>query len=245
MKLVECTLSVLYSARMRATIPGHWLALMIRRWLRLLRPLLTFSAFQDFRVVNGMANNKQDDDAGQNKARKRSYGDFFAWPHNRQLEEWAIVDLLKESLEKANAGFFHGVIARGQGNDPPDCEAVLQDGGKLGIEVTELVDTEAIMAHMNGNTQHTAQWDEDKLITAVNKRLQIKDASKNIKGGPYETYILLIHTDEPQLSYDYVNPIIEGYKFSVAGLIDRAFLLMSYDEKYQSCPYIELTLSAF
>jgi hypothetical protein len=43
----------------------------------------------------------------QSKQKKRGYSDFFAWPVDRQLEEWAIVDSLKESLEKANAGFFN------------------------------------------------------------------------------------------------------------------------------------------
>lgn len=176
------------------------------------------------------------------KHKKRGYGDFFAWPVDRQLEEWAIVDSLKESLEKANAGFFNSLVARGRGNDPPDCEAVLTGGGKLGVEVTELVDPEAIMAYKSGDTGHSAEWDEPKLIKSIALRLQVKEIAKNIKGGPYDLYMLVIHTDEPRLTYDYTYPILSRHTFRFYSLIDRAFLLMSYDENYQCCPYIELNI---
>jgi hypothetical protein len=179
------------------------------------------------------------DQVGQ---KKRGYSDFFAWPVNRQLEEWAIVDSLKESLEKANAGFFNSLVARGQGNDPPDCEANLFEGGKLGIEVTELVDPAAILAYKNGDTNQFAEWGEDKLIKSIAHRLKTKDNSTNIKGGPYDQYILVIHTDEPLLSFDYTYPLLSNTRFQYYSLIDRAFLLMSYDEKHQCCPFIELNI---
>ncbi|MEQ1483988.1 hypothetical protein [Methyloglobulus sp.] len=180
----------------------------------------------------------------QGKQKKRGYSDFFAWPVDRQLEEWAIVDSLKESLEKANAGFFNALLARGRGNDPPDCEAILFDGGRLGIEVTELVDAEAIMAYKNGNTGQQAEWSEHKLTSSITQRLEVKNASKNIKGGPYDLYMLVIHTDEPLLNFDYTYPLLSEYPFKSYSLIDRAFLLMSYDEKYQCCPFIELNIKA-
>jgi len=176
------------------------------------------------------------------RQKKRGYSDFFAWPEDRQLEEWAIVDSLKESLEKANAGFFNSLIARGRGNDPPDCEALLVEGGKLGIEVTELVDPDAIMAYKSGNTDQWAQWSEHKLLKSITQRLEVKEASKNIKGGPYEQYVLVIHTDEPLLSYDYAYPLLSHHHFKFYSLINRAFLLMSYDPKYHCCPYIELNI---
>jgi hypothetical protein len=179
------------------------------------------------------------DQAGQ---KKRGYSDFFAWPVDRQLEEWAIVDSLKESLEKANAGFFNSLVARGRGNDPPDCEALLFEGGKLGIEVTELVDPVAIMAYKNGNTNQWAEWSEAKLINSITQRLEVKDVSKNIKGGPYDLYMLVIHTDEPILNFDYTYPILSEYPFGFYSLISRAFLLMSFDEKYRCCPFIELNI---
>jgi hypothetical protein len=176
--------------------------------------------------------------------KKRGYSDFFAWPLDRQLEEWAIVDSLEESLEKANAGFFNALVARGRGNDPPDCEAMLLDGGKLGIEVTELVDPAAIMAYKSGDTDQKAEWSEAKLINSITKRLAVKDASNNIKGGPYDLYMLVIHTDESALNFDFTYPLLSKSVFQFYSLINRAFLLMSYDEKYECCPFIELNIKA-
>lgn len=181
---------------------------------------------------------------GQARQKKRGYSDFFTWPVDRQLEEWAIVDSLKESLEKANAGFFNSLVARGRGNDPPDCEAALYEGGRLGIEVTELVDPVAIMAYKNGDTNQQAEWGEHKLINSITQRLEVKDVPKNIKGGPYDLYMLVIHTDEPALSFDYAYPLLSKFPFQFYSLIDRAFLLMSYDEKHQCCPFIELNIKA-
>jgi hypothetical protein len=189
-----------------------------------------------------LGENNQNQPLDQVGQKKRGYSDFFAWPVDRQLEEWAIVDSLKESLEKANAGFFNSLVARGRGNDPPDCEANLFEGGKLGIEVTELVDPAAILAYKNGDTNQHAEWGEDKLIKSIAHRLKTKDNSTNIKGGPYDQYILVIHTDEPLLSFDYTYPLLASTRFQYYSLIDRAFLLMSYDEKHQCCPFIELNI---
>jgi hypothetical protein len=190
-----------------------------------------------------MANKKTPQNTGLPRQLKRGYSDFFTWPVDRQLEEWAIAEALKESLEKSNAAFFNALIARGRGNDPPDCEAVLLEGGKLGIEVTELVDPHAILAYKNGDTRQQAVWGEAKLVNALCERIRIKDIADNVKGGPYDQYMLLVHADEPMLDYDYLNPLLADIHFPAYHLINRAFLLMSYDKKYQCCPYIELTLN--
>lgn len=172
----------------------------------------------------------------------RGYSDFFAYPEDRELEELRIVHSLKESLEITNVAFFDQASTRGRGNDPPDCEALLFDGRRLGVEVTELVDPEAIMAYKNGARMHWAEWDENKLISSITRRLKAKDIAKNIKGGPYDIYMVIIHTDEPILNFDYTFPILSDYPFRYYSVIDRAFLLMSYDPKYQCCPYIELNI---
>ncbi len=190
-----------------------------------------------------MANKKPPQTESLPRQQKRGYGDFFAWPQDRQLEEWAIVEALKESLEKANAAFFKGLVVRGRGNDPPDCEAVLLEGGKLGIEVTELVDPSAILAYKNGDTLQKAEWEKTKLVAAITQRLRVKDVADKVKGGPYDLYILVIHTDEPMLNFDYTYPLLSGLSFPLCALIKRAFLLMSYDDAHRCCPYLELNLA--
>src|SRR4030042_6156411 len=81
-------------------------------------------------------------------ARSRGYADSFEWRPDRDLEEYSVVKLFCEALEKEGKSFIdsNSIFRRGRGNDPPDCEANDLDGNLIGVEVTELVDPQAIIA---------------------------------------------------------------------------------------------------
>lgn len=83
-------------------------------------------------------------------AKARGYADFFGWATDRDLEEWGVVSSLGESLQADNALFFSNLVRRGRPKDPPDCEARTESGERLAIEVTELVDGQAIQAFKEG-----------------------------------------------------------------------------------------------
>lgn len=175
-------------------------------------------------------------------ANSRGYADHFGWPPDRDIEEYSVVKALCNSLEKEGNFFIdcNSITIRGRGKDPPDCEAKDVDGNNIGVEVTELVDPNAIMAFKKNQVYEWAEWDKAKLVDAINKRLDTKNTPERIKGGPYEKYILIIHTDEPILDVDYANNLLKKHRFNKRELIDRAFLLISYDPRYQTDPYIEL-----
>jgi hypothetical protein len=175
-------------------------------------------------------------------AKSRGYADHYGWFPNRDLEEYGIVKAFCEALEKESKSFLdiNSIMMRGRGNDPPDCEAKDVDGNNVGIEVTELVDPAAIIAFRKENIYNWAEWDKDKLLNAINTRLDKKNTRTRIKGGPYSKYILIIHTDEPILNVDYANGLLNNYYFARRDLIDRAFLLISYDPRYKTDPIIEL-----
>ncbi|MFX0209772.1 MAG: hypothetical protein ACFFDT_27570 [Candidatus Hodarchaeota archaeon] len=175
-------------------------------------------------------------------AKSRGYADSFGWPPNRDLEEYGVVKLFCEALEKEGKPFIdnNSIISRGRGNDPPDCEANDLDGNLIGIEVTELVDPEAIIAFKKDQVYEWAEWDKTKLIDAINNRLDAKDIPGQVKGGSYASYILIIHTDEPVLNADYAKALLKKYHFPKRVLIDRAFLFIFYDPIYKTYPYIEL-----
>ena len=177
-------------------------------------------------------------------AEKRGYADFWDWPLDRDIGERGVVKNFCEALEKRGEVFLNSatVVSRGQGNDPPDCEARDLDGNLVGIEVTELVDPKAIQAVKVGQPYAWAEWDSPKLIAAVNDRLHKKDVPGRIKGGPYKSYVLLIHTDEPILNEHYVKVLLKKTCFAKRNLIDRAFLLISYDPESRSYPFLELNL---
>src|SRR5690349_15183171 len=84
------------------------------------------------------------------RVQARGYADFFGWPQSRDVEEYGVVSALAESRQASGALFFTRLLARGRGNDPPDCEAEDEVGNRIAIEVTELVDAKAINAYKQG-----------------------------------------------------------------------------------------------
>jgi len=175
-------------------------------------------------------------------AKGRGYADSFGWPPDRDLEEYSVVKAFCESLEKGNNSFLdsNSIMSRGRGNDPPDCEVKDLDGNIIGIEVTELVDPEAIIAFKKKQVYEWAEWDKAKLIDAINNRLDAKNIPDRIKGGPYKSCFIIIYTDEPVLNADYIKELLKGYRFGKRNLIDRAFLIMFFDPIYKTYPCIEL-----
>ena len=178
-------------------------------------------------------------------ARKRGYADFFCWPPNRDLEEFGIVSEFCESLEKNGQLFFNrdSVKGRGRGNDPPDFEAKDLLGNYIGIEVTELVDFAAIETLKNTGVYEWAEWDRAKIIRVIDERLSAKDKPAQVKGGPYVSYVIIIHTDEPSLNVSYITSLLKDVRFTKRKLIDRAFLFLSPDPEIKIYPYVELEFS--
>ena len=175
-------------------------------------------------------------------ARSRSYADSFECRPERDLEEYSVVKLFCEALEKEGKSFIDSssIFSRGRGNDPPDCEANDHDGNLIGIEVTELVDPHAIAASNKDHGYDWAEWDKTKLIDAISDRLEEKDIPGQIKGGPYTSYILIIYTDEPVLNAGYAKALLKEYRFSRPNLISKAFLFIFFDPLYKTYPCIEL-----
>ena len=173
-------------------------------------------------------------------AKRRGYADHFGWPIDRDIEECGVVQDLCRSLEKDSKSFISNVRRRGRGNDPPDCEGQGHDGQRIGIEVTELVDSDAIKAFKTSGQYRLADWDKEKLVMAIDHRLDAKNVPDRIKDGPYDSYIVVIHTDELLLDVDSVKSMLGAQKFAKRSLIDRAFLLFSYDPRFQIYPHMEL-----
>ena len=176
------------------------------------------------------------------RAKARGYADFFGWAIDRDLEEWGVVSSLSESLERDGKSFFTGLKQRGRPNDPPDCEAVSASGQRIAIEVTELVDSDAIRSFKEGRAYDWAEWNPQKLVSALARLLAKKnDRFPELKGAPYDGgYIVVVHSDEPMLSRINVAQMLAGHRFAKQNHIDKAFLVLSYDPRIKCCPYFEL-----
>jgi hypothetical protein len=179
--------------------------------------------------------------------RRRGYADFFGWPPDRDLEEKGVAGLLAESLKAEGALFFSTIAIRGRGNDPPDLEALDKDGNRIAIEVTELVDGDAIRASKNGSRRGLAAWTRARFLSTLGDLLSAKNARfPDLKGAPYPGgYVVVVFTDETFLRRPTVEAYLRGHAFSGLADIDRAFLLLSYDPDpaFQRCPCFELQLS--
>lgn len=179
---------------------------------------------------------------------RRGYADFFSWATDRDLEEWGIVKLLSESLATEGRSLFSGLVSRGRPNDPPDCEALNLQGERLAIEVTELVDGEAISqfkrAEKNRQLTDWAEWPREKFLAQLQRRISEKDSRfPKLKGAPYPGgYIVVIHTDEPDLDLEVVSRYLDGHHFAKPQHIAQAFLLLSYAPSVEQCPNFELRL---
>lgn len=120
--------------------------------------------------------------------------------------------------------------------DPPDCEATL-DGQFSGIEVTELVhrptlerSIKAVRQRSRGEEPEKPEayfnWCRDDLIAALQALLDVKNAAKLKRS--YESYVLVIHTDETFLDSDKVERFLKGASFNTS-LITNAFLGLAHE----------------
>jgi hypothetical protein len=173
----------------------------------------------------------------------RGYASFFGWSIDRDQEELGAAKALAESLQLDEKLFFQDLKLRGRGNDPPDLEALSLSGERLALEVTELVDGAAIQAYKAGKVHAGAIWDRKKFIGVVSSLLaeKAKRFSK-LKGSPYPGgYVIIVFTDEPELTTQSVENYLKEHTFNNVPDVSRSYLVLSYDPAMGRCPYFILT----
>lgn len=162
--------------------------------------------------------------------RARRYAGFFDWPLNRDVAEFGVVESLAKSLKISGNLFFKNLSIRGRGSDPPDLEAMDFNDLRIAIEVTELVDGQAIHLYKQGFTGVYSLWGRDRFLNRLNEILAVKHACyDNLKDGPYGGgYIVVIHTDEIDLTHIAVQEYLSNAVFPGYPYIKKAFLILSY-----------------
>lgn len=185
---------------------------------------------------------------------KRGHAGYFNWNADRDIEELGVVQELWASLNASGETFFENFALRGRGNDPPDLEALTLDGAKLAIEVTELVDGQAIKrdkfitkqpgSSWQDRLSKAAAWDDASVIDELQRLITEKDGKfSKLLGGPYPGgYCVVIFTDEPDLSPEKLQSTLRGATF-LAENINRCFLLFGYQPFQQHLTYIDLALT--
>ncbi len=178
--------------------------------------------------------------AKEAKKAQRSHAGHFAWETDRQVAEMGVALQLADELVADGLGFFNDLRHPGVGNDPPDCEAVLNSGEIIGIEITELVHSASAAAARACKPYNWHDWRQE-LIPKLDEIIRKKDRAV-VEGGPYSEYVLLIHSDEPWLEIDRIRVNLAAHVFPATKLISRVYFLISYDPSTRRYPYFRLRI---
>jgi hypothetical protein len=170
--------------------------------------------------------------------KQRPYAGFFHWPE-RAIAEWGIANAFSEAAASEEGFPLRELEARRPGEDPPDCEGIDAHGRRIAIEVTELVDGDAIARARHTGDNVWATWDTPRISAGLDHLLSEKD-SKTLQGGPYDEYLVLIHTDEPALTLEQIEAAAFGHSFPKLHQVQRAYILLSYDPHRGGYPYVKL-----
>lgn len=178
------------------------------------------------------------------RANMRGHADYFTWKSDRTLEEWSVVRIFRDSLDRDGRGFFHSFTHRGCGKDPPDCEALSNAGERIAIELTEFVDQDSIRAAKAREPLESEPLTRTEVYRRLSDLIARKDNPHKVKGGPYQIYIVLVYSDDPLIrDYDIIE-YVRNCEFPATRLINRAFLMLSYNPWEKCHPCIELNLGS-
>lgn len=165
----------------------------------------------------------------------RRYAAFFEG-ENKQLKERGVADLLIDFLKTRGERFIlpPAVVA----SDPPDVEVYqskLQI--RVGIEVTEIVSEEHVK--IAAGTKYAElqrepcvkQWTEESLVREIQTRFlsKLRKWRKSERQAEYDQFVIVFHTDETTITPDLAEHSALSIRLHGDGLINRAFLLLSYN----------------
>lgn len=159
---------------------------------------------------------------------KRQYATFFEHG-DKHYKEIGVVRRLHEALVLYGSEGLSDIRAARQ--DPPDCFATRR-GQTLGIEATEFVCEDTVQKSV-GVVGHDRFWTPDEVIAKLEGLIRAKDSK--CQELDVATSWLVIFTDEVMLvgySSDATLERIENHKFWRPSHFTRAYLLTSYDARF-------------
>lgn len=183
------------------------------------------------------------------RKKSRGYATFFESPNDKPIGEVLVTYCLFRHLSKTEQ--LPLIVPIASQSDPPDVWAEMPDGSKVGVEVTELVDSAAIersRARRKDKTQPPliGEWTpesvRDKLLQIINAKVC---KCKNAKIG-FEQLWLIIYTDEELIDYHVAKWVVEKIPTLSVENFDRIFFLLSYhpsadkDLFPDGCPILEI-----
>src|SRR5690606_9889806 len=175
------------------------------------------------------------------QAAERGYADFDAWP-DRDIRDIGLGHDFIDALRSTFNIDLPAPVAVPAGSVPPDLIS-----GSVGIELTELVDTDLVRTaarHKRAGTRvHLYRdWSQEQLVTRLGEIVARKDRGRPKHDTPYADYWLVVHTAEPGIDPSMMALYLKAWNPPVCKLLTRAFVLMSYFPDFGGRPLFELPL---
>jgi hypothetical protein len=87
-----------------------------------------------------------------------------------------VLESLAEAMRLGSVPFYSALKSQGRPNDPPDCEGIDDNGARVAIEVTELVDGATIRAVKHGGSKLASRkWTQEDFRLELARRIGAKD----------------------------------------------------------------------
>lgn len=162
------------------------------------------------------------------KKLKRNHANFFDW-YDKPGKELGITNDFIVQVEKLeNITFTNYEL----GDDPPDIVLERDDGTRVGMEITELVNQEVIEKDIKKDPTYVEgylSWDREKTIRNISLIIRKKDVLCERAVNKYEEIILLIHTDEPRLDSETLKSYIRDVDWPATKSVKKVYILIAYE----------------
>jgi hypothetical protein len=165
------------------------------------------------------------------RRRSRGYAEYWEWVPDRSRAELDAARVLHKFLVTAGEMVSGSLtVVR---PDPPDVLLETVNGRRVGIEVTELLDRDAVKRHSDRKKRgdppafDTAQWTPTMMAKMLSQIVEAKDYKLRKVASRFDECFLAIVTDEPGIDEWLSRDAVSRCWLTVQH-IHRAFLVMSY-----------------
>ena len=179
-------------------------------------------------------------DLAKNDKSPRRHANFFEF-WKKPVKETGIFEEFIAALEvHIGASIRTWRLAE---TDPPDVIVTLENDQRIGVELTELVNKEAIEAQIQKPEIYSGvalSFGVTEALDAINTIIDIKSNKMRHLTSEYDQLILLIHTDEIMLTSASFVSGMSNHAFRHSDVFNSVHLMFSYEPASKSYPVVKI-----
>ncbi|MEM8497648.1 MAG: hypothetical protein AAF542_06465 [Pseudomonadota bacterium] len=170
----------------------------------------------------------------------REHAGFFNW-HEKEIKEAGVTDIFLDPRNHEGQHSFETFNVNP--NDPPDIWLFDGNGDKTGLEITELVNSQAIDAQIHGLSNYWSEcerWaNKEYFEEKINEQVSQKSDKCRDLVSEALNFELLFHCDELWVEKCCDAFLSEGVNMN-PHVFGRVWLLLSYSPHLKRCKLIKL-----